>query len=213
MKYTGLKMEKTSKNKKVEEENDDEEETEENGNDLSGISRENNHIYFYSEIDRKSIFKLLKLIKEAEEYSIILSLRLNIDKVPIYLHIHSNGGYIFDVFIAMDVIRACKVPVYSIIDGATASAGTLLSVICTKRFIRPSAFMLIHQLSSGCWGKMREIEDEFQNLTELMDRIKVIYKENSKLRKKQIKKLLRHDLWLNSDTAIEYGLVDEIWLK
>jgi ATP-dependent Clp protease protease subunit len=206
-------MEKTSKNKKVEEENDDEEETEEKENDLSGISRENNHIYFYSEIDRKSIFKLLKLIKEAEEYSMILSMRLSIDAVPIYLHINSEGGTVFDVFIAMDVIRNCRVPVYSVIDGATASCGTLLSVVCAKRYIRPSAFMLIHQLSSECWGKMREIEDEYKILVELMDKIKATYKQHSKLKKKQIKKLLNHDLWLNAETSIEYGLADELWLK
>jgi ATP-dependent protease ClpP protease subunit len=197
-----------SKSPKNEDDDDEEEDP-----DLSGISRENNHVYFYSEIDRKSIFKLIGLIKEAEEYSIITSLRLHIDEVPIYLHIHSDGGYVFDAFVAIDVIRSCRVPVHSIIDGATASGGTLMSVVCAKRYIRPSAFMLIHQLSSECWGKMREIEDEYANLVELMDKIKLIYKENSKMKKKQIKKLLNHDLWLNSETSIEYGLADGLWLK
>jgi ATP-dependent protease ClpP protease subunit len=36
--------------------------------------------------------------------------------------------------------------------------------------------MLIHQLSSGVWGKMNEITDEYNNLTNLMKRIKSIYK-------------------------------------
>ena len=201
---------KSTNTKNPKNEDDDAEEADP---DLSGISRENNHVYFYSEIDRKSIFKLIRLIKEAEEYSIITSLRLHIDEVPIYLHIHSDGGYVFDTFVAIDVIRSCRVPVHSIIDGATASGGTLMSVVCAKRYIRPSAFMLIHQLSSECWGKMREIEDEYTNLVELMDKIKLIYKENSKMKKKQIKKLLNHDLWLNSETSIEYGLVDGLWLK
>jgi len=191
----------------------DDEEEDEKEDDLSGISRENNRILFYSEIDRKSILKLIGLIKEAEEYSMILSMRLSIDAVPIYLHINSEGGTVFDVFIAMDVIRNCRVPVYSVIDGATASCGTLLSVVCAKRYIRPSAFMLIHQLSSECWGKMREIEDEYKILVELMDKIKATYKQHSKLKKKQIKKLLNHDLWLNAETSIEYGLADELWLK
>jgi ATP-dependent Clp protease protease subunit len=191
----------------------DDEEEDEKEDDLSGISRENNRILFYSEIDRKSILKLIGLIKEAEEYSMILSMRLSIDAVPIYLHINSEGGMVFDVFIAMDVIRNCRVPVYSVIDGATASCGTLLSVVCAKRYIRPSAFMLIHQLSSECWGKMREIEDEYKILVELMDKIKATYKQHSKLKKKQIKKLLNHDLWLNAETSIEYGLADELWLK
>jgi len=62
--------------------------------DNSNISRENNHIYFYSEIDRNTIFKLIGfIIREAEEYCILNSYKLNVD-IPIYLHINSNGGII-----------------------------------------------------------------------------------------------------------------------
>jgi ATP-dependent protease ClpP protease subunit len=71
--------------------------------------------------------------------------------------------------------------------------------------------MLIHQLSSGFWGKMSEIEDEYKNLAELMERLLNIYKENTKIPKKELHDLLRHDLWLNSDKSLKYGLVDEIY--
>ena len=37
--------------------------------------------------------------------------------------------------------------------------------------------MLIHQLSSGSWGKMNELEEEMENLKELMNSIKTIYKK------------------------------------
>lgn len=177
------------------------------------IEREYNNIYFYSEVSRESIYELTMLIKEAEEESIITSYKLNIDKIPIYIHISSYGGSIFAAFTAIDVIHACQVPVYTIIDGATASAGTLISIMGEKRYIRPNAYMLIHQLSSGCWGKMSEIEDEFKNLQELMDKIKDFYKENAKIPKKELTDLLKHDLWLNSNKCIQYGLVDEIWNK
>lgn len=177
------------------------------------IERENNNIYFYSEVNRDSIYELTLLIKEAEEESIITSYKLGIDKIPIYLHISSFGGSIFAAFTAIDIIHACKVPIYTIIDGATASAGTLISIMGEKRYIRPNAYMLIHQLSSGCWGKMSEIEDEFKNLQELMDKIKDFYKENTKIPKKELAELLKHDLWLNADKCIQYGLADEVWTK
>ena len=41
--------------------------------------------------------------------------------------------------------------------------------------------MLIHQLSSGSWGKMNELEEEMENLKELMNSIKTIYKENTNI--------------------------------
>jgi ATP-dependent protease ClpP protease subunit len=178
--------------------------------DSSNISRENNHIYFYSEIDRNTIFKLIGFIREAEEYCILNSYKLNVD-IPIYLHINSNGGIISDAFAAIDVILSCRVPVYSIIEGATASAGTLISIICKKRFIRPNAYMLIHQLSSELWGKMSEIEDEYKNLKETMKKIIKLYVKNSNILKKDLKKMLKHDLWLNSSKCIELGLVDELF--
>jgi len=175
------------------------------------IEREYNNIYFYSEVSRESIYELTTLIKEAEEESIITSYKLGIDKVPIYIHISSFCGSVFAALTAIDVINSCKVPIHTIIDGATASAGTLISIMGEKRYVRPNAYMLIHQLSSGCWGKMSEIEDEFKNLQELMDKIKDFYKENTKIPKKELTELLKHDLWLNSNKCIQYGLADEIW--
>jgi ATP-dependent Clp protease protease subunit len=177
------------------------------------IERDNNHIYFYSEIDRESIFDLIMLIKEAEEENILTAFKLNIEEVPIYLHINSNGGCIFSAFTAIDIIQSCKVPIYTIIEGSSASAGTLISIVGKKRYIRPNAYMLIHQLSSGCWGKMSEIEDEYNNLKDLMERIKTIYKDNTTIPKKQLTDLLKHDLWLNSEKCISYGLADELWEK
>jgi ATP-dependent Clp protease protease subunit len=191
---------------KCEDEDSDDEEKE------TKIYRENNHIYFYTEIDRNTISKLNILLREAEEYCVVTSLKLRLNLIPIYLHIYSNGGYIHAAFAAIDVINGSTVPVYSVIEGATASAGTLISIVCKKRYIRPTAYMLIHQLSSEIWGKMNEIEDEYKNLTQLMKKITTIYTEYSKLGKNKLDKLLKHDLWLDAKKSIKYGLVDELFI-
>lgn len=182
--------------------------------DTSGknIKRKNNHIYFYSEVTRETIFELIMYIKEAEEENLITSLKLHLDTIPIFLHINSKGGSVFDAFNAIDVIQSCRMPIHTIVEGATASAGTLMSVVGEKRYMTKNAFMLIHQLSSVCWGKMSEIEDEFENLQELTEKIKEIYSENTKIPKKELSKLLQHDLWLNSSKSLKYGLVDELWM-
>lgn len=192
--------------------NKDEDSDHENDDVETKIYRENNHIYFYSEIDRNTVSKLNILLREAEEYCIITSLRLRIDVIPIYLHIYSNGGYIHAAFSTIDVIISSKVPVYSVIEGATASAGTLISIVCKKRYIRPTAYMLIHQLTSEIWGKMDAIIDEYKNLTQLMKKITDIYTEYSSLTPKKLDKLLKHDLWLNAKKSIKYGLVDELFI-
>ena len=174
------------------------------------IERDANHIYFYSEVNRDSIYDLATLINEVEEENKALSFKMKIDDIPIYLHINSYGGCVFSAFNIIDVIESCSVPIYSIVEGCAASAGTLMSVVCDKKYIRKNSYMLIHQLSSGCWGKMCEIEDEVENLTDFMDKIKKIYMDNTKIPKKELTELLKHDLWLNSDKCLKYNLADEI---
>ena len=179
------------------------------------IVREYNHIYFHCEVDRDSIFQLATLIREAEEESLITSLKLGMDEIPIYLHINSMGGYIYQALIMIDVMEACKVPIHTIVEGSTASAGTLISIFGKKRYIRPNAFMLIHQLSTDSWGggKMNELEDDFKNLQDLMEKMKKMYKDRTKMNKKELNDILKHDLWFDSDKCIKCGLVDEMWTK
>lgn len=177
------------------------------------ISRDGNHIYFYSEVSRDSVFQLNMLLKEAEEENLVQSIRNHMEPIPIFLHINSYGGEIYAALSTIDVIQSSRVPVHTICEGAIASAGTLISVVGTKRYMRPNAYLLIHQLSSSFWGKMQEIEDEYVNLKGLMKKIKKIYKEHCKIPKKELKEILKHDLWWEYDKCLEYGLVDGLWLN
>jgi len=196
---------------KNEESDDDDDETMEGGGSEPKITRDRNHIYFHSEVDRGAIFDLIGLIRKAELENIIMAHQLCTDPIPIYLHISSYGGSVFDALTAIDVIQACKVPVHTIIEGATASAGTLMSVVGTKRFMRPNAYMLIHQLSSGFWGKMCEIEDDFENNKAIMEKIKTIYRTHATIPKKELAEVLKHDLWWDVSKCMKNGLIDELW--
>lgn len=192
--------------------NDEDEDDDESAAVTKTITKEHNHIYFHSEVNRDTIFELIAFIRKAEIENIILAHNLSSDEaIPIYLHISSYGGVVFDALTAIDVIKSCKVPVHTIIEGATASAGTLISVVGKKRYIRQNAYMLIHQLSSGAWGKMNELEDEFENNKLVMEKIKAIYKKHANIPKKELNDILKHDLWWEADKCIQYGLVDDIW--
>ena len=184
---------------------------EEDTPDEAKITRESNHVYFYSEVTRDSVFTLNNLLREAAKFVNTTSFDLNVKNIPIYLHINSYGGELFHAYAAIDTIKNLRVPVYSIVEGCAASAGTLMSVVCEKRFIRANAYMLIHQLSGGMWGKMSEMEDSYKHLTELMDQIQRIYTEHTQIPKKKLTELLKHDLWLNPATCVKYGLVDAVY--
>ena len=170
-----------------------------------------NKIYFYAEIYRDKVLQLNKKIRELNNSMRRQKDQLNLNEdIPIYLYINSFGGSIFSGFSAMDALIKSNLPVITIIDGRCASAATFLSVVGNKRYITPHSYLLIHQLSSGCWGKYEEIKDHMDNVDKFMDLIKEVYCKYTKMPEDRLKEILKHDIWLNADECIEYGLVDEI---
>ena len=169
-----------------------------------------NHIYFYSSVNKKSALELNIKLREVENKLIKKYNEHNYHQEYIYLHINSFGGSVFSAFSVIDTIKNMKIPVISIIEGAAASAATLISVMCDYRIIYETSYMLIHQLSSGTWGKMSELQDEMENLKELMNSIRKIYKDKTNITENEINNILEHDLWWNAKICLEKGLVDEI---
>ena len=200
--------------KKNENEEDDEEEKEKES-DL--ITRDDNHIYFYDDVNTKNILLLIKYIKELNIKLLVLKTELNykytssID-LSIYLHINSCGGYIMDAFAAIDYIKNSAIPIISIVDGYAASAATFLSIVCHKRQITESSTMLIHQLSSGISGTYQQLDDDHINNVYLQTKIKKLYIDhsNGKLTDKSLDKILKHDIMWDAKKCKQHGIIDEI---
>jgi len=178
------------------------------------VTVRDNHIYFYGKVSNSNCLKLNLALRDIERKLNMVRMDLQVDNLKIYLHINSFGGSVFAALSTIDTIRNCLFPVVSIIEGAAASAATLMSVVCQERIIRKNAYMLIHQMSSGFWGKMEEIKDEIINLKKLTKKLKRIYREHTELNNStsevKLNQILKRDLWWDSDECLKYGLVDEI---
>ena len=170
----------------------------------------NNRIYFYSGVETKNVLGLNKTLRELGAEIQHSSAILECAPAGIFIHINSHGGDLFAGLAAMDEIRKSKVEITSIIDGCAASAATLMSIAADKRLMNKHAYMLIHQLSSGMWGKYREMKDEIENVDNMMKTIRGVYLEYTKIPKKKLNEILDHDLWLDAETCLKYGLIDEI---
>jgi len=178
--------------------------------DNNKIESKGNRIYYYTEVSRGKNLSLNMTIQEMSQDLLDRGSRLGVDPGKIKLHINSYGGSVFAGFSSVDYIINSRVPVVSIIEGCAASAATIMSVVASHRQINKHAYMLIHQLSSGMWGKYQEQKDAIENSDRLMKMIIDIYEEHTKIPKKELNKLLKHDLWWDADTCLKYGLVDEI---
>ena len=151
------------------------------------IRVDNNRIYFYSEVSRSKNLALNKSICNLGDKLYNQSQSLSVNPPNLFLHINSFGGSVFAGFSTVDYILNSKVPVTTVIDGCAASAATMMSVVGDHRVMHRHSFMLIHQLSSGMWGKYEDLKDDIKNCDLLMETIKNIYEERTKIPKKQLK--------------------------
>ena len=170
----------------------------------------NNDIYFYSDITTKSALHLITIIKKLEIELLTLQIKFNFEKININLHINSQGGELDAAISIVDTILKSRVDIISIIEGIACSAATLISVVCKKRIICKNASMMIHQLSSGFWGKMNELEDEYKNLLSSMKTITNIYNIHTKIDSEKLSKVLKKDINWSATKCLKYGLVDSI---
>ena len=168
-----------------------------------------NNLYFYGDITETNALELNAALYEMDKKLCVTNLFLDV-KPNINLRINSYGGSIFAGLATVDAIRNLKSEVHSYIEGAAASAATLISVVCDKRYIGKYSKMLIHQLSATSYGKYTELEDDMENNKHLMDTIKAVYKEYTKVPMKKLNEILKRDLWFDSKTCLELGLVDFI---
>lgn len=174
------------------------------------ICAKGNDVYFNAPIEDSTAFRLNMVLKDTIKKMQDVGIEYGIPPPPIRLHINSPGGIVFGGLSVVDTIKASPVDIHSICEGAVASAATFISVSCKKRFIKKHAFMLIHQLSGGVWGKMEEIMDEADNIRRITSVIEDIYLKETKMTRASLRKLLKHDLWMGPEECLKKGLVDEI---
>ena len=167
------------------------------------VRRDKNRIYFWCDVD----------------YETCLDLIVQLDAVAssgasVELHINSDGGLVDAAIAVVNKIESLKAHghvVKTIIDGHAASAATLISVCGSERYICKYASMRIHQLSCGIIGKQSEITDEHTNTKRTSNMLTRIYVKNTKMKKIDVKRLLRRELDMTPSKAIERGLCDAIW--
>ena len=171
----------------------------------------NNELYFYEGINPNSILLLNKNINDLSRHMLITQITFDLPQPPhIKLHINSDGGEVFSALSLVDRIRTSNVPIHSYAEGLVASAATLISVSCQKRYIRKNTILLIHQVRSWFEGTYEDFKDEKQNMDLIMKIVKDIYLTHTKFKEEELNELLKRDIYLNAEDAIRYGLADEI---
>jgi ATP-dependent protease ClpP protease subunit len=177
------------------------------------IEHDDNHIYFYADVDSEHALALIRTVRKIDvrlRTEHLTQVDDGLPQRPIWLHVHSPGGDLFAGFSLADQLAAVQSPIYSVVEGLSASAATLISMACTRRYILSNSFMLVHQLSSFMWGSHEQFRDEMSMQTKAMSRLVQFYIKRSRLSEDEIRTRLVRDYWIDAETAVNEGFADEI---
>lgn len=184
----------------------DESEEEEEDEDL--VWRRGCSVYFHAPVTKKTISNLLHHIGDAASF--VLDTNTILHTGSVILYIHSNGGEAYAGLSAMDHISNSKVRIVTVADGFVASAATFLLLAGQRRYALPHSSILIHQLSTGFWGKYCDLLDEVKNSKALMHTIRSIYKEKTTMSELTLQNLMKKEISMGCEKCIKWGFVHEM---
>ena len=160
-------------------------------------------VYLDGEIDdecaRDIIKKLLKLDIQSHK--------------DITMYINSAGGSVASGLAIYDVMNMIKSDVSTIGIGKCASMASILLINGAKgkRYILPNAEVMVHEVSSGTFGKVTEMQMKLDHSKCLNNKLWKIIADKTNRSFQQIKRdATNKDAWMSSKLALKHGFVDKI---
>ena len=142
----------------------------------------------------------------------LLFLEAEDSEKDIYMYINSPGGVVTSGFGILDTMNYIKPNISTICMGQAASMAAVLLACGTKgkRMILENARVMIHQPLGGVSGQASDIEIHTKEILYLRDKLNKILSKSTGQTIKTIEKDTNRDNFMSSETALKYGLVDEI---
>lgn len=133
-------------------------------------------------------------------------------KKDISLYINSPGGSVTAGLAIYDTMQYLQSDVQTICMGQAASMAALLLASGSegKRYILPSARVMIHQPWGGVEGQSTDISIHAREIGRLKKLTIDIFANHAHKSVEQIAKDVERDFFLNADDAVSYGIVDNV---
>jgi len=136
----------------------------------------------------------------------------SVDSNDITMHLDTPGGSVKSGLSMVDVMDYIKSDIRTINTGMAASMGSVLLGAGTKgkrgslRFSRT----MLHQSSGGAGGNIQDARITFQEWEKLNNTLFELLGGYCGKSAEQVKNDASRDLWLSSEDALAYGIIDEI---
>ena len=129
---------------------------------------------------------------------------------PITVYIDTYGGSIDAALSMYDAMLVCACPIKTIGIGKIMSAGVLLLAAGDKgqRFISPNARVMMHQVSGGAQGTVKDIDIVEKEMVRIQDLFVDLLAKHTSKNKKQILQDIAADKYMSAQESLNYGIVD-----
>tara|TARA_R110000868_G_C10745590_1_gene752759 strand:+ start:64 stop:744 length:681 start_codon:yes stop_codon:yes gene_type:complete len=133
-------------------------------------------------------------------------------KKTITMHIDSPGGSVKSGLSMIDVMSYIDADIQTINTGMAASMGSLLLGAGTKgmRSSLKHSRTMLHQSSGGAGGNIQDARIMFDEWEKINKELFELLGGYCGKTAKKVEKDAQRDLWLSSDEALEYGIIDEV---
>ncbi|MFV9615761.1 MAG: ATP-dependent Clp endopeptidase proteolytic subunit ClpP [Gammaproteobacteria bacterium] len=135
----------------------------------------------------------------------------NPDK-DISLYINSPGGSVTAGLAIYDTMQFIKPNISTLCIGQAASMGAVLLAAGTKgkRYSLPHSRVMIHQPLGGYQGQAMDIEIHAKEILKIREQLNGLLANHTGQSIETIDKDTERDNFMGADTAVEYGLIDEV---
>lgn len=124
--------------------------------------------------------------------------------------LNSYGGVCNAATRMYDAIKAYPGKVNILISGTAASAATVVAMAADHLSMTPGSIFMIHDPSTACWGNIADFEETLNSLKATKESILNLYGQRSSKERAELSQMMTDTCWMDANTALENGFVDEI---
>ena len=169
----------------------------------------------YSRLLRERVVFLVGPVNDITANLIVAQLLFleseNPDK-DIFLYINSPGGSVTAGMAIYDTMQFIKPNVSTLCIGQAASMGAFLLAAGEKgkRFCLPNSRVMIHQPMGGFQGQASDIEIHAKEILYLKQKLNEMLAKHTGQPIERIERDTDRDNFLSAESAVDYGLVDQV---
>ena len=129
---------------------------------------------------------------------------------PITIYIMSDGGYLSYMWAMLDAMLTSKTPIVTVNLGTAASAAALIYLAGSRRYMMPTATVIIHEGHTEMSGDANKVMDATRNYNKELAKMKAFILSRTHIPPRVLNKKAKDDWYIDATECLEYGVCHKV---